>query len=65
MNRKITSIVVKRDTWYVATVPEMPGVNTHGRTAAAAVCNLEEAFHLVLEAKREVHSRKRKISPRS
>ena len=54
MERQFTAIIEKRGKWYVATVEEIPGVNTQGRTLAEARRNLKEALHLVLEANREV-----------
>jgi predicted RNase H-like HicB family nuclease len=59
MERQFTAIIEKRGKWYVATVEEIPGVNTHGRTLAEARRNLKEALHLVLEANRELGARER------
>jgi predicted RNase H-like HicB family nuclease len=63
MERKFTSIVEKRGKWYVATVKEIPGVNTQGRTLAEARRNLREALKLVIETNRELVCRDLGISP--
>jgi predicted RNase H-like HicB family nuclease len=44
---------------HVASVEEIPGVNTQGRTLAEARRNLKEALQLVLEANRELGARER------
>jgi len=54
MQRKFTAIIEKRGKWYVATVKEIPGVNTQGRTLAEVRRNLKEALKLVIEANREL-----------
>ena len=54
MERQFTAIIEKRGKWYVATVEEIPGVNTQGRTLAEARRNLKEALQLVVEANREL-----------
>ncbi|HEX4642755.1 MAG TPA: type II toxin-antitoxin system HicB family antitoxin [Candidatus Acidoferrales bacterium] len=59
MERQFTAIIEKRGKWYVATVEEIPGVNTQGRTLAEARRNLKEAVRLVLEATRELGTRER------
>jgi predicted RNase H-like HicB family nuclease len=59
MERQFTAIIEKRGKWYVATVEEIPGVNTLGRTLAEARRNLKEAVRLVLEATRELGTRER------
>lgn len=51
--RQFTAVIEKRGKWYVATVEEIPGVNTQGRTIAEARRNLKEAIQLVVEANRE------------
>ena len=65
MERQFTAIIEKRGKWYVATVKEMPGVNTQGRTLAEARGNLKEALQLVLAANRELVCRDLGISPPS
>ena len=59
---QFTAVYIKEGRWYVATVEEIPGVNTQGRTLAEAKQNLKEALLLVLEANREIahrtHSRR-------
>ncbi len=62
MERQFTAIIEKRGKWYVATVEEIPGVNTQGRTLAEARRNLKEAIQLVVEASRELGSRERSRS---
>jgi predicted RNase H-like HicB family nuclease len=59
MQRRFTAIIEKRGKWYVATVEEIPGVNTQGRTLAEARRNLKEAIRLVVEANRELGARER------
>jgi len=59
MERQFTAIIEKRGKWYVATVEELPGVNTQGRTLAETRRNLREAIQLVIEASRELGSRER------
>jgi predicted RNase H-like HicB family nuclease len=59
MERKFTAIIEKRGKWYVATVEEIPGVNTQGRSLAEARRNLKEALQLVVEANRELGERER------
>jgi predicted RNase H-like HicB family nuclease len=54
MERQFTAIIEKRGKWYVATVEEIPGVNTQGRTLAEARRNLKEALQLVLDANRKL-----------
>jgi len=57
MERQFTAIIQKRGKWYVATVEEIPGVNTQGRTLAEARRNLKEAIQLVIEANRDLAAR--------
>jgi predicted RNase H-like HicB family nuclease len=59
MERQFTAIIEKRGKWYVATVEEIPGVNTQGRTLAEARRNLKEALQLVVEVNRELGVRER------
>jgi predicted RNase H-like HicB family nuclease len=54
MERQFTAIIEKRGKWYVATVKEMRGVNTQGRTLVEARRNLKEATKLVVDANREL-----------
>lgn len=46
---QFTAVYMKRGKWYVGYVEEIPGVNTQGRTLAAAKRNLKEALELVLD----------------
>lgn len=57
--RHFTAIIEKRGKWYVATVEEIPGENTQGRTLAEARRNLKEAIQLVVESNREIGARER------
>jgi predicted RNase H-like HicB family nuclease len=59
IKRQFTAIIEKRGKWYVATIEEIPGVNTQGRTLAEARRNLKEALQLVVEANRELGERER------
>ncbi|HEY1471480.1 MAG TPA: type II toxin-antitoxin system HicB family antitoxin [Candidatus Acidoferrum sp.] len=59
MKHEFTSVIEKRSKWYVAYVEEMPGVNTQGRTLAAARRNLKEALTQVLEANRALSEKDR------
>jgi predicted RNase H-like HicB family nuclease len=59
MKNQFTSVIEKRGRWYVAYVEEIPGVNTQGRTLAAARRNLKEALTLVIGANRELAANKR------
>jgi predicted RNase H-like HicB family nuclease len=59
MERQFTAVIEKRGKWYVATVEEIPGVNTQGRTLAEARRNLKEAIQLVVESSRELSVRER------
>ena len=58
MKRKFPAIIEKRGKGYVATVKEMRGANTQGRTLAEARRNLKEAIKLVVEANRELVCRR-------
>ena len=62
MERQFTAIIEKRGKWYVATVEEIPGVNSQGRTLAEARTNVKEAFQLVVNAKRVLVCRSLRIS---
>ena len=57
--RQFTAVIERRGRWYVATVEEIPGVNTQGRTLAEARRNLKEAIQLVVEATRDLSARER------
>jgi predicted RNase H-like HicB family nuclease len=47
--KKITPIIRKSGSWYIAYIKEIPGVNTQGRTLAEARSNLREALALTIE----------------
>ncbi len=51
---ELTAVIARRGKWYVAYVPEIPGVNTQGRTLKEVRENLQEALELVLDANREL-----------
>jgi predicted RNase H-like HicB family nuclease len=59
MQRKFTTVIHKRDRWYIAYVEEIPGVNTQGRTLAEARRNLKEALRLILETQRRLPTQER------
>ena len=52
--RKITTIIRKSGSWYIAYIKEIPGVNTQGRTLAEAHSNLREALALITEVRSEL-----------
>lgn len=54
MEREFTGVFEKHGRWYVASVEEIPGVNTQGRTLAEARRNLREALQLILETNRQL-----------
>jgi predicted RNase H-like HicB family nuclease len=43
VKKYITRVIEKHGKWYVAYVPEIPGVNAQGKTLAEARANLKEA----------------------
>ena len=49
-----TALYERRGKWIIATVAEVPGVNTQGRTMREARANLQEALRLVLECNRKL-----------
>jgi predicted RNase H-like HicB family nuclease len=48
-----TAVFVKTEDWWAATIEEIPGVNTQGKTLEETRLNLAEALQLVLDAARE------------
>jgi len=54
MVAEFTALYEKRGKWIVATVAEIPGVNTQGRTMREARANLREALRLILETNRRL-----------
>ncbi len=54
MKREFSVTIEKRGKWYIGYVPEVPGVNTQGKTITEVCENLKEALTLVLEASKEV-----------
>lgn len=52
MARQFTAIYIKRGSWYLGWVEEIPGVNTQGRTLKEVKENLKEALLLILEINR-------------
>ena len=54
MKREYTATIEKRGRWYIGYVPDVPGVNTQGKTLKEVTENLHEALTLVLEAHREL-----------
>ena len=57
LRREFTAVIEKKGRWYVATVEEIPGVNTQGRTLAEVRRNLREAVALIVEANRSLAAR--------
>lgn len=49
-----TAVFERTDDWWIASVEELPGVNTQGRTLEEARENLREAMQLVLATNREL-----------
>jgi len=47
--KKITPIIRKSGSWYIAYIKEIPGVNAQGHTLAEARSNLREALPLTIE----------------
>ncbi|MFH1376573.1 MAG: type II toxin-antitoxin system HicB family antitoxin [Candidatus Woesearchaeota archaeon] len=57
MEKKIfnfTTIIEKgEDDWYIATVPDIPGCYTQGKTIAQVLERIKEAIEVCLEADKE------------
>jgi predicted RNase H-like HicB family nuclease len=47
---KYTAMIVKVDGWYAATVKELSGVNTQGRTLEEVRENLADAIEMIIES---------------
>lgn len=54
MHATLTAVYEKDGDWWVAYVPEIPGVITQGKTLEEAEYMLDEALKLVLETNREM-----------
>jgi predicted RNase H-like HicB family nuclease len=54
MKGEFTALYETRGKWIVATVAEIPGVNTQGRTLREARANLRDALRLILESNRRL-----------
>ena len=54
MVAEFTALYERRGKWIVATVAEVPGVNTQGRNMREARANLREALQLILETNRRL-----------
>ena len=52
MSLELTAVFRKVPEGYVATVAELPGVNSQGATLEAARRNLREAVELIIQANR-------------
>ncbi len=48
-----TGIFEQEGDWWIASIEEIPGVNTQGRTLEEARENLKEAVKLIIEANRD------------
>ena len=57
MEVRLTAIYEQHDGWWVASVPEVPGVHTQGATRDEVRENLMDALALILEANRELAER--------
>ena len=57
MEKKIYNFTVLlergEDNWYVATVPDIPGCYTQGKTVAQVLDRIKEAIEVCLEADKE------------
>ena len=54
MAKKFTVIIEQReDGWYVATVPDIPGCYTQGKTIAQVLDRIKEAIEVCLEADKD------------
>jgi predicted RNase H-like HicB family nuclease len=56
MKKKITRIIRRSGSWYLAYIKEIPGVNTQGRTLTEARSNLKAALALVTAVRAELRS---------
>lgn len=50
----LTAVFERSEDWWIASIEELPGVNTQGATLDEARENLHEALRLVLETSREI-----------
>ena len=50
---ELTALFVKSGEWWAATIEEISGVNTQGKTLDEARTNLQEALQMIVEARRE------------
>jgi len=57
MDKKVLdfTVVIEQDEdgWYIATVPDIPGCHTQGKTMAEVLDRIKEAIELCLEADKE------------
>ncbi len=51
---KFTAVFEHEADWWIATVEELPGAMTQGKTLEEARENLKEAIRLILETNREI-----------
>ncbi|MBI4310514.1 MAG: type II toxin-antitoxin system HicB family antitoxin [Chloroflexi bacterium] len=54
MQATFTAVFKREGNWWIASVEELPGANTQGKTLDEARENLKEAITLVLEANRDI-----------
>ena len=52
MKKKVNHVIERHGKWYIAYIPEIPGVNTQGRTLKEARSNLKDALALIEAEKR-------------
>jgi predicted RNase H-like HicB family nuclease len=57
MEVRLTATFFKDGDWWVASVPEIPGVTTQGATLEEARENVLDALSLILECNRELAER--------
>jgi predicted RNase H-like HicB family nuclease len=53
MVTELTAVIERHGRWYVAYIPEIPGVNTQGRTLKETRENLRDALELILACNRD------------
>lgn len=48
--KQFTTVIMKVDDWYAATIKELSGVHTQGRTIEEVKENLVEAIQMIVES---------------
>ncbi len=49
----LTAVIERHGRWYIGYIPEIPGVNTQGRTLKETRENLRDALELILACNRD------------